>query len=79
MQPKLKKIHDTLFRGGWCAIWLTSAVFMMTNFVAYEENTRGENAIGFAMRATGFAMITIIALCMHAYLIDHKRAEKNDE
>lgn len=79
MHPKIKQFHDTAFRVCWCLVWLTATVFMLTNFVAYEQNSSGENAIGFAWRAAGCAVITITALCIHAYAVDKKAEEKHEQ
>ena len=67
---KIKAIHSALQRTCLSALWLLGAVFMLTNFVAYEENPGGEHAVRFAIHASVCALITIAGLCIHAYLVD---------
>lgn len=69
---QLKQVHDTAFRLGWCMLWLASAFYMIVNFIAYEENPGGDDAVHFAVRASVCAIVTITALCIHAHLVDKK-------
>jgi hypothetical protein len=73
MNQELKNAHDALLRTGLCVVWITGVILAVTNLAAHEANS---SETTFAIRASICALVTIVAITAHAYLVDKKVKEK---
>ena len=69
MNQELKNAHDAVLRTGLCMVWITGVIFAVTNLAAHEADP---SETVFAVRASICALVTIVAITVHAYLVDKK-------
>ena len=76
IHPQLKNAHDALLCTGLCLCWITGCILAVVNLAAHEAEF---NDTRFAIRACICAGVTIVAITVHAYLVDHKVKEDKHE
>lgn len=65
----LKAINDGMLRGGFCAVWIAAFILTAFEFIfAYTSDALQDQASFYTRMLVG-AIIGIIAIAVHAYLI----------
>jgi len=75
-RSEIKNSLDTLLRMCFCMMWITGTILMVANFAAYEADTRDASP---AWAASKYALLVIINITAHAYLVDRKVKEGKHE
>lgn len=77
-REKAKTVHDTLLRGGFCAIWIIASIITVEGWMESQTVTVDlENALFIRVVVCGVA--GLVAMGIHVYLLMKDKREKGGD